>query len=289
VIEILHPGLLATVQDLGRPDLAALGVGTSGAADRGSLRLANRLVGNPEGAAALELTYGGLRARLDRSAVIALTGAPCAVTVGGRMASMNGPIDVRAGQELVVGPPSEGLRTYVAVRGGIDVPPVLGARSTDTLSRIGPPVLTPGVRLPIADEAIAFPNVDLAPQRSLSGDVTLTVLPGPRDDWFHPEAPAILCSTPYHVTSDSNRIGARLDGPALPRAIHRELPPEGMVRGALQVPPSGRPILFLADHPVTGGYPVIAVVVDSDLDRAAQLRPGDRVRFRLARRSPHHR
>lgn len=289
MIEILHPGLLATVQDLGRPGLAALGVGASGAADRGSLRLANRLVGNREGAAALELTYGGLRARLDRSAVVALTGAPCAVTVGGRMASMNGPIEVRAGQELVVGPPSEGLRTYVAVRGGIDVPPVLGARSTDTLSRIGPPVLAPGVRLPFADEALAFPNVDLAPQRSLTGDVTLTLLTGPRDDWFHPEAPAILCSTPYHVTSDSNRIGARLDGPALPRAIHHELPPEGMVRGALQVPPGGRPILFLADHPVTGGYPVIAVVVDADLDRAAQLRPGDRVRFRLAHRGPRHR
>jgi biotin-dependent carboxylase-like uncharacterized protein len=286
VIEILDPGPLATVQDLGRPGLAALGVGASGAADRGSLRLANRLVGNAEGAAAVEMTYGGLRARIGRPAVIALTGAPCAVTIGGRMAAMNGPINVRAGQDLVVGPPGEGLRTYLAVRGGIGVSPILGSRSTDVLSRIGPPVLRPGVRLPIAEESVGFPNLDLAPQRGLAGEVTLHILPGPRDDWFTPDALVILCSTPYEVTSESNRIGARLNGPALPRALHAELPPEGMVRGALQVPPDGRPILFLADHPVTGGYPVIAVVGDADLDRTGQLRPGERVRFRPARPVP---
>jgi allophanate hydrolase subunit 2 len=165
----------------------------------------------------------------------------------------------------------------------------LGSRSTDVLSRIGPPVLRPGVRLPIAEEAVGFPNVDLAPQRSLTGEVTLSILPGPRDDWFASDALVILCSTLYEVTSESNRIGARLDGLALPRALHAELPPEGVMRGALQVPPDGRPILFLVDHPVTGGYPVIAVVCDDDLDRTAQLRPGERVRFRLARPGSPHR
>ena len=281
MIDIVDPGPLGTVQDLGRPGHAALGVGASGAADRGSLRLANRLVGNVEQAAAVELTFGGLRAHFRRTVTVALTGAPCPVTVGGRAAPMNGPFSVRAGEELMVGRPDEGLRTYLAVRGGIDVPLVLGSRSTDVLARIGPPTLRPGSSLPIGAEALDWPNADLAPRASLAGEATVHVLPGPRDDWFQPEALAVLCSRAYEVTADSNRIGARLDGPALPLAVHRQLPPEGMVRGALQVPPDGRPILFLADHPVTGGYPVIAVVSDDDLDRTAQLHPGDRIRFRI--------
>jgi biotin-dependent carboxylase-like uncharacterized protein len=283
VIEILEPGALATIQDLGRDGHVALGVGESGAADRGSFRLANRLVGNAESAAAIELTYGGFRARFNQSVVIALTGASCAVTVGERMAAINGPIWVAAGQELVVGLPTEGLRTYVAVRGGIDVPMVLGSRCTDVLSGIGPQPLRAGSMLATGTQTVNFPNVDIAPRPALRSDVTLGVLPGPRDRWFTPAALTILCSTKYSVTSESNRVGARLAGAALDRAIHAELPSEGMVRGAVQVPPSGQPILFLADHPVTGGYPVIAVVCDEDLDRAGQLRPGDRVRFHIGR------
>lgn len=274
-VEVLSPGPLTTVQDLGRPGLASVGVGPSGAADRGSLRLANRLVGNPESAAALELTYGGLRIRFDAPATIALTGA----TVDG--VGMNGPVRVAAGQEIAIGIPREGLRTYLAVRGGIDVPEVLGSRSTDTLSGIGPPVLEKGMRLPIGARPGGFPNVDLAPPQPL-GPAVLGVLPGPRDDWFVPDALATLTQSAYALTKDSNRVGARLDGPELKRGVHEELPSEGMVRGALQVPPHGRPILFLADHPVTGGYPVIAVVIDADLDRAAQLRAGDAVAFRIA-------
>jgi biotin-dependent carboxylase-like uncharacterized protein len=274
-IEVLAPGPLTTVQDLGRPGLGAIGVGPSGAADRGSLRLANRLVGNAEDAAALELTYGGLRIRFETAATIALTGAPCAGV------AMNGPVRMSAGQELAVGVPSEGLRTYVAVRGGIDVPEVLGSRSTDVLSGIGPPALEAGMRLPIGSHTSDFPNVDLAPPRPL-GPAILRVLPGPRDDWFVADALTTLTQSAYVVTKDSNRVGVRLDGPELKRSVPEELPSEGMVRGALQVPPHGLPILFLADHPVTGGYPVIAVVADTDLDRAGQLRPGDVVRFRPA-------
>lgn len=276
-IEVLSPGPLTTVQDLGRPGLASVGVGQSGAADRASLRLANRLVGNPEGAAALELTYGGLRIRFAADATIALTGAPCPGV------AMNGPAHVRAGQELAIGIPSEGLRTYLAVRGGIDVPEVLGSRSTDVLSGIGPPVLEKGMRLPIGTRAVRFPNVDLAPPQRL-GPAVLRVLPGPREDWFVPDALSTLTDSAYVVTKDSNRVGVRLDGSELKRSVLRELPSEGVVTGALQVPPGGQPILFLADHPVTGGYPVIAVVVDADLDRAAQLRAGDAVSFRPAGR-----
>jgi biotin-dependent carboxylase-like uncharacterized protein len=290
MVEVLSAGPLTTIQDLGRPGHAAVGVGASGAADRGSLCLANRLVGNPEDAAGLELTYGGLRLRFEAAATIALTGAPCPITVDTRAVGMDGPIAVRAGQQVIIGLPSEGVRTYVAVRGGIDVPPVLGSRSTDLLSRIGPPVLESGTRLPIGRRVTGFPNVDIAPRRDgplgSLGPAILRVLPGPRDDWFLPQALATLGESAYVVTSDSNRVGVRLDGPALKRAVHEELPSEGMVSGALQVPPDGRPILFLTDHPVTGGYPVIAVVVAQDLDRAAQLRAGDAVRFRVAPTGP---
>ena len=285
-IEVLSPGPLTTIQDLGRAGLAAVGVGASGAADRGSLRLANRLVGNPEDAAALELTYGGLRLRFPAAATLALTGAPCPITVDDRAAAMDSPIRVSAGQRVTVGMPSEGVRTYLAVRGGIDVAPVLGSRSTDLLSGIGPPVLEAGTRLPIGRRVEGFPNVDIAPRRSRHlGPAILGVLPGPRDDWFLPEALRTLGGSAYVVNNDSNRVGVRLDGPALKRAVHEELPSEGVVRGALQVPPDGRPILFLADHPVTGGYPVIAVVAAEDLDRAGQLRAGDAVRFRVLRQS----
>ena len=281
-IEILSAGPLTTIQDLGRTGLAAVGVGTSGAADRGSLRLANRLVGNPEDAAGLELTYGGLRARFKTAATFALTGAPCPASIDEHEVAMDSPVSVRAGQQLAVGVPSEGLRTYLAVRGGIDIAAVLGSRSTDMLSGIGPPVLEAGTRLPIGRRVEGFPNVDIAPRRDGGGlgPAVLRVVPGPRDDWFLPEALDTLGAATFVVTNDSNRVGARLDGPALKRRVHEELPSEGVVSGALQVPPDGRPILFLADHPVTGGYPVIAVVIAADLDRAAQLRAGDAVRFR---------
>ena len=282
---ILAPGPLTTVQDLGRPGLAALGVGASGAADRASLRLANRLVGNAEAAAALELTLGGLQVRVAGTAaapaIVALTGAPCPVQVGGRAVGMNGPVAVRPGEVIAVGAPTDGVRTYLAVRGGVAVPPVLGARSTDTLSGLGPEPVRAGTVLPIGAETTGFPVVDQAPVRRPGGDAVLRVLPGPRADWFAPDALRTLGSDPYVVTAESNRIGVRLDGPELRRTESAELPPEGMVRGALQVPPRGRPVLLLADHPVTGGYPVIGVVLDADVDRAGQLRPGDRVRFQV--------
>jgi biotin-dependent carboxylase-like uncharacterized protein len=168
------------------------------------------------------------------------------------------------------------------VRGGVDVPPVLGSRSTDLLSGIGPAVLDRGVELPIGRTTAGFPLVEVAPVRSRSGRPILPVVPGPRDDWFTPAALAALTGQPWTVSPDSNRIAVRLQGPVLDRAVDGELPSEGLLRGAIQVPPNGQPVLFLADHPVTGGYPVIAVVDEAGVDLVAQARPGDVVRFRLS-------
>jgi biotin-dependent carboxylase-like uncharacterized protein len=282
VIEVLSPGPLATVQDLGRPGFAALGVGASGAVDAASLRLANRLVGNPEAAAALELTFGGLAARFREPAMVALAGAPCDVTVDGRPQAMHAPFHVVAGAVLSTGAPSAGVRTYLAVRGGIDVAPVLGSRATDTLAQLGPDRLTAGTLLPVGSEMGPPPGVDVAPVAGPSSEPVLRVLPGPREDWFAEDALATLFAEPYVVTTDSDRVGIRLDGPPLRRRVERELPSEGMVAGALQVPPDGRPVLFLADHPVTGGYPVLCVVLERDVSLAAQARPGSALRFRPA-------
>ncbi|RRO16723.1 biotin-dependent carboxyltransferase [Saccharopolyspora rhizosphaerae] len=279
-LEVLTTGPLATVQDLGRPGHAGIGVGTSGAADVPSLKLANRLVGNDEGAAAIEVTFGGLALRATRDLTVALTGAPCPITVAGREGAPNSVLHVARGAELRLGVPAVGLRSYLAVRGGIDVEPVLGSRSTDVLSGLGPEALQPCAVLPVGPPPSRFPVVDLAPVAGPPDDVVLRVRPGPRDDWFTADALKTLVSAPYEVTAESNRVGMRLDGPVLERSCTEELPSEGMVTGALQVPPVGTPTLFLADHPVTGGYPVIGVVVSADVRRAAQARPGQRVHFR---------
>lgn len=279
-LEVLSPGVLTTVQDLGRPGLGALGVGHSGAADVPALRLANRMLGNPASAAALEVTFGGLEVVARGGVTVIVTGAPCPVAVDDRQVGAYAVVWVPDGATLRLEQPLSGLRSYLAVRGGIDVPPVLGSRCTDTLAALGPAPLVAGDRLPIGRTTAAHPGVDVVPvQVPEAGDVNLHVVDGPRADWFTEAARAALVSDFYEVTADSNRVGSRLSGPVLERARDDELPSEGMVCGALQVPPSGQPTLFLADHPVTGGYPVIAVVVPADVPRAAQVRPGQRITF----------
>ncbi|MGY2028636.1 5-oxoprolinase subunit C family protein [Nocardia gipuzkoensis] len=284
MIVVDEVGPLATIQDLGRPGWFDSGVGLAGAADRGSLRLANRLVGNPEGHAAIEVLLGGLALHAEEHVMLAVTGAPAPATVDGRPVGHASVLELEPGQALRLGYASLGLRGYVAVRGGIDVPVTLGSRSRDTMSGLGPEPLRKGDRLPIGPSPHTIPVVDVAPVAELPADaVTVRAVLGPRDDWFSDAA--ALFDGEWEVSSETDRIGARLDrrsGPPLTRKVTRELPTEGMALGSIQVPPSGQPVVFLADHPVTGGYPVIAVLIDADVDVIAQARPGQPVRFARA-------
>ncbi|QII04815.1 biotin-dependent carboxyltransferase family protein [Rhodococcoides fascians A25f] len=278
-LTVLRTGPLCTVQDRGRPGHASIGVGRSGAADLLSHDAANRLVGNTSDAATLEVTFGGLTLRAEFDTLVAVTGAHVTCRVDGMEQGLCSTLVIRAGQELELSAPTWGLRSYLAVRGGIDVPVVLGSRSTDTMSGIGPAVLTPGTALPVGNDEASWPAADFAPPRAQPG--ALGVSFGPRENWFTERARSLLLEQPWTVTQDSDRVGIRLDGTEpLTRAIDDELSSEGMVLGSLQVPPSGQPVLFLADHPVTGGYPVIAVVTAGDMSAAAQLTPGNRVHFR---------
>jgi len=278
-------GPLALFVDEGRPGLAAMGVGRSGAADLAAYRLGARLVGNPPGRAAVEVTFGGLRMRAETTCIIALTGADCAPSVDGHSVTHSGPVYLRAGQELVLGTPAAGLRCYLSIAGGFDVPLVLGSASTDTLSGLGPARLRAGDTLAVhRSEELRFPEVDQAPAPGAeTGLMLLDLLPGPRTDWL--ADPTHVAATEWVVSARSDRAGVRLDGGALtrrPAMQGRELPSEPMVRGSVQVPADGRPVIFGADHPVTGGYPVVAVLTRPASDRLAQARPGQRVRFRLS-------
>ncbi|MXP22705.1 5-oxoprolinase/urea amidolyase family protein [Gordonia sp. HNM0687] len=283
---VVQTGPLATVQDLGRSGYAHLGVPVSGGADRGSLTLANRLVGNPESAAVIETTLGGLHIRLHCDVLIAVTGARAQVHVDGIPVGTDAALPVSHGSEVIIGSPTRGCRNYLAVRGGIGVPPVLGSRSTDVLSELGPTGLRSGMELPVGKPTGDWPAASSAPRATADDDVTeLEVTDGPRRD--HVQTPGHLIRGVWEVGADSNRVGVRLSRPADcddPLVVHRsgagELASEGIPHGAVQIPPSGRPVLFLADHPVTGGYPVVAVLTADAVDRAAQLVAGDRVRFR---------
>jgi len=326
-IQVLQPGPLASIQDLGRAGLAHLGVPASGAADAESLRLANYLVGNPSGAAGIEVTLGRLALRFDCDAVVAVTGAPAPIRVSGAQSTRSGgagpggagagaggagagghagpgpaggrsgdreepaatAFRVDAGSVLRLGAPATGLRSYVAIGGGVDVRPVLGSRAADCLSGLGPAPLRPGNWLPVGrprsrpEEPPGVRPGRTEPAVPGSGPVELRVITGPRDDWFSAAALDALAGGTYVVNSASNRTGLRLTGPELGRSRQGELLSEGMATGSLQVTHDGQPILLLADHPTTGGYPVIGVVVSADLGRAAQLRPGQQVRFRPSR------
>lgn len=275
-------GPLATVQDLGRPGHAHQGVPPSGAADRASHRLGNRLVSNSPTAATIEITFGGLAVVLAGAGLrsVALTGAPAPLSVAGRPAALYTPVAVHPGEPVVVGTPVRGLRSYLAVAGGIEVGAELRSRSTDLLSGLGPPPLRPGDRLPLGEpgSSAAPAGADLALAGTPSGATSVRIIPGPRADRLGAGGWETLTGSTWTVSPASNRIGLRLDGPRVP-TLPGELPPEGLCTGAVQVPPGGRPVVFLADHPVTGGYPVVAVVeLDADLDHLGQLRPGERLR-----------
>ncbi|MBT2517414.1 biotin-dependent carboxyltransferase family protein [Streptomyces sp. ISL-90] len=283
-LRVEQPGQLALVEDLGRPGLAHLGVAGSGALDRGALRLANRLVGNPDGLAALELLVGGFRARFEGETWFAVTGAWGPVTLDDRPVTPYTAARATDGSVLEVGTAERGIRYMLGVRGGIEVPPVLGSRSRDTLAAIGPDAVEAGQVLAIGSEPAA--SVPLLDQEAAfpppAGPVTIALLPGPRAEWFTDTALATLFDSPWRLSEQADRIGARLVGPILERRIPGELASEATVPGSMQVAGGGAPTILLADRPVTGGYPVIAIVAPGSLDAVAQLRPGQELRFRHA-------
>ena len=280
-LRVLQVGPLATVQDLGRPGWMHVGVSPSGAADRESHRLANALLGNHARAATIEVVLGGFELEALAPTWVALTGADCRATVDGVAVDWAAPVPLRVGQRLALGWARSGLRAYVAVAGGVDVPPVLDSRSSDTLSGLGPQPLRAGTVLPIGPE-FSRPTAEFAPvARPAVEQLLLRVETGPRADWLA----GTLDGTHWSISAQSNRVGVRLGGTPVPRRSSRigsELPSEPLVRGAVQLPPSGMPVVFMADHPVTGGYPVIAVLDDRSCDLIAQGRPGQSVTFRTA-------
>jgi biotin-dependent carboxylase-like uncharacterized protein len=276
VLEVLRTGLLATVQDLGRPGYAHVGVPRSGALDPPALKLANRLVGNPESAAAVELAYGGASFRAHESLSCAVTGAPVPVTINGRPVPYGVALQVPCGAVLGLGAASYGVRSYLAIGGGIAVPQVLGSRSTDTLSGLGPAPLRAGDLLPLGEPVGLASTVSFTPSSVAAGEIRLRARLGPRADWF--TEPDSLFRSSWQV-GVGDRIGVRLIGAELSRAITGELASEGLIAGAVQVPGDGQPLVFLADHPTTGGYPVIAAVHPADLPLIAQARVGVSLRF----------
>jgi biotin-dependent carboxylase-like uncharacterized protein len=283
-LTVLATGPLALVQDLGRPGHAHLGVPPSGALDVPALRLANRLVGNAESAAGIESLLGGLALRANGSCTVAVTGPAVAVTVRGRGRDSHTPIYLAPGDVLTLGTPATGLRAYVGVGGGLDLPAELGSRSTDVLSGIGPRPLRDGDMLPLGEPAGIPGGADELGPTTVPDDLVVPVLLGPRDDWFDDPAGQLAAAT-WQVSPDSNRVGLRLAGPPVRRSTGfdgAELPSEPVLTGAVQVPADGRPVVFLADHPTTGGYPVIGVVPTTALALLAQARPGTTIRFRAA-------
>lgn len=261
MIDIIEPGIATTFQDGGRPGLAHLGISPAGAVDGALAGLLNRAVGNPADAAVLE-TAGGLR--------LVAVGPITAVS-----SHHAGPLTLRPGETLTVAAGGGRQWHYVAVRGGFDVEPVLGSRSTDTMSGLGPATPTPGQRLAVGPEP-SDPVADVVPISPPTDRARLS--DGPRRDWFAADALDRLTGAPLVVTATS-RVGVRLRGVDLRRTRRDELPSEGLVRGAIQVPPDGDPIMMLADHPTTGGYPVVAVVHPDDVAVVAQRPAGTAVRF----------
>ena len=310
-LEALSPGPLTLIEDAGRPGRASIGVSRSGAFDRGALQRANRAVGNPSGAAALEILLGPLALRAAAPTVVAVSGAQAPVRIGrgdDEVGDVELPADAsreRAlaldpGDRIEVGPAADGLRLVLAVRGGItqvrrqdladdELLEVLGARSRDTLSDLGPDPLQAGDLLLVGPERglDAVPTAVVpagtapdGPEGTDEDTIRIPVLIGPRAELLGDDAVDALLGTDWTVRPDSDRVGVRLDGPAMPvPSGAASVPSEPMLPGAVQVPPSGLPVVFGPDHPTTGGYPVIAVVTREGLDRLAQAGPGTRLRL----------
>ena len=290
-IHVERPGPCTTVQDPGRLGFAAIGVSRSGAADPLSLRLGNALVGNPPGAAALEMTLGGGTFRFDAGAVVALTGSPFETSIedaAGERRAIPGwrSVEIGAGERLVVGATRGGARAYLCVSGGIEVPPVLGSASTHLASGIGGiegRALKSGDRLTTgasrAAAAKALGPGEIAALDAILGRRTLRVVDGAHAERFEGEPAKRFLGTVWSVSEQSDRMGIRLVGAALAPSSPGTMTTEGMPIGAIQVPGDGQPIVLFVEHQTTGGYPVIACVIAADLPALAHLRPRDALRF----------
>lgn len=288
-LRVIDPGLQTLVEDNGRPGAAGIGVGVSGTSVARAYRQANRLVGNQLGAAALELSHGGFTVEAIGTAVLAFTGAPRDARItgpfGSRIAPAGQAFRLSVGERLTLSAPAQGLRTVLALRGGVAETPVLGSRSRDTLAALGPEPLRAGDVIGVENAGVlpvAAPEASSPVFPATGQETPLRVVLGPRDNWFDAASITRFSEQSWEVSPRSDRVGARLTGIPLTRADGfelRELASEGTVLGAIQIPPDGQPVLFLADRPLTGGYPVLAVVHADDLELAAQLAPGCRVRF----------
>jgi biotin-dependent carboxylase-like uncharacterized protein len=290
-IQVQTPGLLTTVQDLGREGFGPMGVSPSGAADPVSLRLGNRLVGNPENAAALEMTLLGGEFRFPEGGIIALTGSDFGATLheapdATRAARLWTSIEVAPGQTLRLGPTRSGARCYLCVNGGIRLRPFLGSASTHLLSGLGGfegRPLRKGDVLDIGAYSGVFHKRTVAPRvlDRLAPRKTLRVTAGPQADWFPAPVRAVFFESAYRVTEEANRMGLRLTGPSVTAPHAGQMITEGVSLGAIQVPPGGQPILLFVEQQTTGGYPKIANVIAADLSSVGQLRPRDEIRFEL--------
>jgi antagonist of KipI len=282
-IRVQDPGLLTTVQDLGRHGYSHLGISSGGAADSLAMRIANLLVGNAENAATLEMTLAGARLEFDEESVAALTGGECDCRIGGETAPMWQAVRVPARGVLACGGLKTGARLYLAIQGGLDVRPIMGSASTNMAGHFG------GI------EGRGLRNGDLLGVRRGSNSRVRTLKPGAieglyspgpirvtrsaQHDWFGPEAFDKLFSCPYTVGEQSNRSGLRLKGESISPRVRSQLLTEGVSLGAIQVPQDEQPIILFVDQQTTGGYPKIANVISADLYRVGQLRPREQVRF----------
>ena len=283
MLKVLETGPQATFQDLGRTGYSGLGVSPSGAFDRGAARRANRMLGNDENSAVIEILFGGFEVVAENPVRIVFTGTDADVFVDKRRMRTNTVLDIQKGQtvRLEIG---TGLRAYLAISGGFAVEPVLGSVATDTLSGIGPDPITSGTSLPTnaKNPTAELPQTKHLPTQFVpKSHEVLDIVLGPRQDWFAETAE--LFNQTFQISSDSDRFGVNLIASRpLQRAYDGELASEGAMRGALQIPPSGHPVAFGADHPITGGYPVIGVLTSESVDKMAQLSPGTIVTFRAA-------
>jgi antagonist of KipI len=283
-ILVQAPGIFTTVQDLGREGFGTMGVSASGAADPISLRIGNRLVGNPEGAAALEMTLVGGAFRFERAAVIAVTGADFGPSLDGVAMPIWTPIEIRESETVRFGASRSGARAYLCVRGGIAVEPFLGSASTHVLSGLGGfegRALRKGDRVELGAANSLFRKIAVSPKalESLQPHRVIRVTDGPQSDWFAESSWKTLCGNAFRISEQSNRMGIRLEGPPIPLDASREMLSEGVSLGAIQVPPSGQPIILFVEQQTTGGYPKVANVISADQHSLGQLRPRDEIRF----------